>query len=149
MADQQESGPLKLACPLCKGTFTGRLPARTVKGTCPRCRKNLILFPDGKVQTEKEFNAESSPSPDPAVSEEEELTGMGKSIFSLLLFLLPVVTLLIMTSIKLPEETSNIFHNLGERAAKGLTEMQMKIQKQVNPGKEEVQIPTRRMPKRS
>src|SRR6267378_3851141 len=47
---------LKIACPYCKASFTGRVPAKPAKGACPVCQKELILLPDGKVKPSAGFD---------------------------------------------------------------------------------------------
>ena len=149
MSDQQESGPFKLSCPLCTGTFTGRLPARPARGGCPVCKKDLVLLPDGKIQTGKDFDSgagtdsDTAPEGNLASPGEPVQTGTGKSLFATLLFLMPAVILILLTSVKLPEKTHDVFHRLGEKAGKGLLHMQMEIQNRVKPEKEETRNPTR------
>lgn len=54
---QAKGGPLKLVCPYCKGTFSGRVPSKPAKGSCPVCRKELILLPNGTIQQAAAFDA--------------------------------------------------------------------------------------------
>ena len=143
MIDQPESGPFRLSCPLCKGTFTGRLPARAAKGLCPLCQKDLVLLPDGKIQKPSEYQTPHTPAP-PVENNDPvgEQNNMGKSIFATLLFLIPVVILTVSSSIHLPEKTHNIFDRLGERAGKGLLEMKSRIESS-DDSEKEVEEPTR------
>ncbi len=140
MTEQPEAGPFKLICPICRGAFTGRLPARAAKGACPLCKKELVLLPDGKIQAGMDFRAVPAP-----VSEEEIEPGTGKAVLSFLLFLMPAAILAICATITLPDKTHDMFHRIGERAENGLLRMQEKIRG----GKEEIRTPTRRTPTRS
>ncbi len=150
MIDQPESGPFRLSCPSCKGNFTGRLPARAAKGLCPICKKDLVLLPDGKIQSKNDYTANPHPSlpreESPAI---EEATDMRKPVFAALLFLIPAVILAIASTIELPEKTHGIFYRMGERAGKGLLEMKSKIGNGVDTEKEEVEGPTRQTLKES
>jgi hypothetical protein len=49
-------GSIKVICPYCKASFTGRLPSRPAKGSCPVCQKDLILLPDGKITEAEGFS---------------------------------------------------------------------------------------------
>src|SRR5262245_51004674 len=46
---------LKVVCPYCKATFSGRVPAKPAKGGCPVCHKDLILLPDGGIRPAQGF----------------------------------------------------------------------------------------------
>src|SRR5258706_6929504 len=41
-ANPAKGSALKVACPYCKASFTGRVPAKPAKGACPVCHKDLI-----------------------------------------------------------------------------------------------------------
>jgi len=65
--------PLRVVCPYCKATFSGRTPSKPAKGNCPVCRKELVLLPNGEIQpasifdpsrTVKDEEAESSTKKD-------------------------------------------------------------------------------------
>jgi len=144
MIDQPESGPFRLSCPSCKGNFTGRLPARAAKGLCPLCKKDLVLLPDGKIQSKNEYASTPKTSlpreESPAI---EEPTDLGRPIFAALLFLVPAVILAITSTIDLPDKTHGIFHRMGERAGKGLLEIKSKMGHGVDSKNEEVERPTR------
>ncbi len=49
-------GPVKVLCPYCKASFSGRLPAKPAKGACPVCQKELVLLPDGKIKPAATFD---------------------------------------------------------------------------------------------
>ena len=150
MIDQPESGPFRLSCPSCKGNFTGRLPARAAKGLCPICKKDLVLLPDGKIQSKNDYASTPAPSfPQKGSPAIEEPTDLGKPIFATLLFLIPTVILAITSTIELPEKTHGIFYRMGERAGKGLLEMKGKIGNGADSKKEEVEEPTRQNSKES
>lgn len=61
-----KSGPLKLVCPYCKATFSGRAPGKPAKGNCPVCRKELVLLPNGEIKPATVFD------PSATVKDEEE-----------------------------------------------------------------------------
>lgn len=47
---------VKVNCPFCKATFSGSIPSKPAKGSCPVCRKDLILLPDGTIQPAAAFD---------------------------------------------------------------------------------------------
>lgn len=49
-------GPVKVLCPYCKASFSGRLPSKPAKGACPVCQKELVLLPDGKIRPAANFD---------------------------------------------------------------------------------------------
>ncbi len=51
-----KGGPVKVLCPYCKASFSGRLPAKPAKGACPVCQKELVLLPDGKIKPAATFD---------------------------------------------------------------------------------------------
>ncbi|MBI2930792.1 MAG: hypothetical protein HYY16_04005 [Planctomycetes bacterium] len=51
-----KGGPVKVLCPYCKASFSGRLPTKPAKGACPVCQKELILLPDGKIKPAAAFD---------------------------------------------------------------------------------------------
>ncbi len=47
---------IKVLCPYCRASFTGRVPNKPAKGSCPVCQKDLVLLPDGSISGATEFN---------------------------------------------------------------------------------------------
>ena len=47
--EEPVSGPKKVSCVHCQAGFSAKLPTKPARGSCPVCRKPLVLLPDGEV----------------------------------------------------------------------------------------------------
>lgn len=69
-------GLVRLICPMCHAAFQAKLPARTSRGPCPKCKKDLTIAPDGHIRyvgvTERVAPAGAASAPPPSSPSADE-----------------------------------------------------------------------------
>src|SRR6185503_6635898 len=51
-----KAATVRVLCPYCKASFTGRVPQKPARGSCPVCQKELILLPNGDIKPAAGFD---------------------------------------------------------------------------------------------
>ncbi len=65
-----KAGPVKVVCPFCRGGFSGRIPSKPAKGSCPICRKELVLLPTGEIVSAESFDSSKRAGAEPTTDDQ-------------------------------------------------------------------------------